>query len=72
MYAGFSDVKYFRTAFKKRYGMTISEYTKVNSKWDCPVPEADDHARGNGQNFSPRLSSDGTEVNEKGNDYGRK
>lgn len=38
MYAGFSDVKYFRTAFKQRYGMTISEYTKVNSKWDCSVP----------------------------------
>lgn len=26
--AGFSDVKYFRTAFKKRYGMTISDYMK--------------------------------------------
>jgi len=32
MYAGFSDVKYFRTAFKKRYGMTVSEYAKTNSK----------------------------------------
>ena len=55
MYAGFSDVKYFRTAFKKRYGMTISEYKKANSKWGCFVPEADEHAGGNGQNSSPTL-----------------
>ena len=27
-YAGFSDVKYFRAAFKKQYGMPISEYKK--------------------------------------------
>jgi AraC-like DNA-binding protein len=24
--SGFSDVKYFRTAFKKRYGVTVGEY----------------------------------------------
>lgn len=36
MCAGFSDVKYFRTAFKKRYGMTVSEYVKANSASDMP------------------------------------
>ena len=36
MHAGFSDVKYFRTAFKRRYGMTVSEYTKTNAKSDLP------------------------------------
>ena len=32
MYAGFAEVKFFHTAFKKRYDMTISEYVKANSK----------------------------------------
>ena len=29
--AGFSDVKYFRTAFKKYYGITPSDYIKKQS-----------------------------------------
>lgn len=29
--AGFSDVKYFRTAFKKRFGITPNEYIKKNT-----------------------------------------
>ncbi len=35
--SGFSDVKYFRTAFKKRYNMTPSEY--VLKKGSTPFPE---------------------------------
>lgn len=30
--AGFSDVKYFRTAFKKQFGITPSEYKRLNQE----------------------------------------
>jgi len=35
-YSPFFRVKNFRTAFKKRYGMTVSEYAKANSASDMP------------------------------------
>lgn len=34
--SGFSDVKYFRTAFKKRYGMTLKEY--IANETEPPLP----------------------------------